>query len=56
MDCVLTAPGAVLLQFQPSLKGFLVLLGMVVHVLANRAFEINQVVLGHNIVSDEEMY
>ena len=44
---VLAAPRAVLLQCEPAFQRLLVLLRVVVHVLANRALEVDQVILGH---------
>ena len=46
----LFAEFAVLLQFQTLLGVLLVLLGLVVQVVTNRALQVNQVVLGHGII------
>ena len=47
VQSMLAAPRAVLLHLQARLQGLLVFLRMVVHVLANRTLEMDQVVLGH---------
>lgn len=48
MQGMLATPWAVLFHLQAPLKRLLILLGVVVHMLANRALEVDQIVLGHN--------
>lgn len=48
MQGMLTAPRAVLLQLQASFQCLLILLRVVVHMLANRALQVDQIILRHS--------
>ncbi len=47
MNSMLAAPGAMLLQFKPIFQGLLVFVRLIVGVFADRAFEFDEIVLGH---------
>lgn len=50
MQSVLAAKAAMLFQFQPFLRGLFVLVTMISDALAGRAFQFNEIVLGHGKV------
>ena len=56
MRRVLLALSAELREFQTIFDNFLIFPGKIIHVLADTAFEFDEVVLGHNYVRNYEIY
>jgi len=47
MNSMLATPSTIFLEFEPIFQGLLVFVRLIVGVFANRAFELDEVVLGH---------